>query len=43
MSVGKGAGDRAVEVSVGVGIVRISLGMEDKMCSLTINCVAHKV
>ena len=37
------AGDKAVESSVGVGIVRHRLKVGGKVCSLTNNCVAHKV
>ena len=40
---GSGVGDKAVEVSVGVGIVRNRLMVGGKVCSLTNNCVAHKV
>ena len=37
------AGDKAVEVSVGVGIVRHLIRNGGKVCSLTINCVAHNL
>ena len=40
---GFGAGDKAVQLSVGVGIVRHLIRNGGKVCSLTNNCVAHKV
>lgn len=47
LSVGVGAdlraGDKAVEVSVAVGIVRNRLKIGGKVCSLTNNCVAHNL
>ena len=38
-----GVGDKGVEVSVGVGIVRNRLKVGGKVCSLTNNCVAHNL
>ena len=37
------AGDKAVESSVGVGIVRHRLKVGGKVCSLTNKCVAHNL
>jgi hypothetical protein len=37
------AGDNAVGMSVGAGIVPNYLGVGGKVCSLTINCVAHNL
>ena len=38
-----GAGDKTVEVSERSAIVHNHLGVGGKVCSLTINCVAHNL